>query len=276
MRFKNRFALVTGAGKGIGASTGRRLASEGAAVAVNDIDSRAVEELVHEITSAGGEALAAPADLADHNETESMTHKVLAEFGRIDVLVNNVGGSCRALGRYKSFLDQTPADVDWEIRINLQSAIVCAQHALPSMMRNQYGRIVNLSSITGTVGMAGIPVYSATKGGVISLTKALAMMYGEYGITVNAVAPGAVATRPGMEKLGDTTFLNRACSPNEIANLICFLASDHAAYITGQNFVMDGGRTLGPKIGGALTRDPRDTTSPPAAHNEEVRQTGPD
>lgn len=97
--------------------------------------------------------------------------------------------------------------------------------------------------------MPNIPVYSATKGAMISLTKALAMMYGEKGLTINSVAPGAVATRPGMEKLGEATFLKRACSADEIANLICFLCSDEAAYITGQNHVIDGGRILGPRTG---------------------------
>lgn len=249
MRFSGKTALVTGAGKGIGRAVAMRLASEGARVAVNDLNPAVVDLVIQEIMSAGGEAISAAADMSNHQAIQKMMQSVKEQFSGLDILVNNVGGSCNALGRFVPFLEQNEEQLDWEIAVNLKSAIVCIQEAIPAMIEKKYGRIVNLSSITGVVGMPNIPVYSATKGAIVSLTKALAMMYGDKGVTINCVAPGAVATRPGMEKLGDATFLKRACSADEIANLICFLCSDEAAFITGQNHVIDGGRILGPRTG---------------------------
>lgn len=250
MRYANKTALVTGAAKGIGKAVAIRLAREGARVVVNDVNRGAAEAVVEEIICSGGNAIAAPADMSRYSEIKSMMNDSIKRLGHLNILVNNVGGSCNALGRFVPFLEQTEEQLDWEISINLKSSIVCIQEAVADMIAQQYGRIVNLSSITGVVGMKDIPVYSATKGAIASLTKALAMMYGQFGVTINAVAPGAVATRPGMEKLGEATFLKRACSADEVASLICFLCSDEAAYITGQNYVIDGGRILGPRVGG--------------------------
>ncbi len=246
-RFKGKVALVTGAAKGIGFAAAKRLAAEGADVALNDINAEGAEEAVAAIRAAGGNASAFPADMSSGVAIRRMFTQVREAFGEVDILVNNAGGSCRALGRFVSFLEQSEADLDWEIAVNLKSAILCCQEAIPMMEKRKYGRILNLSSICGTVGMPDIPVYAATKGAIVSLTKTLAMMYGEQGVTVNAVAPAAVATRPGMEALGAATYLKRACSGDEVANLICFLASDDAAFITGQTYVIDGGRTLGPR-----------------------------
>lgn len=247
MRFSNKTALVTGAGKGIGRAVAICLAREGARVVVNDVNKDTAEAVAEEITLSGGNAIAAPADMSRYDEIKSMMNDAMKHLGHLNILVNNVGGSCNALGRFVPFLEQTEEQLDWEISVNLKSSIVCIQEAIPDMIAMRYGRIVNLSSITGIVGMKNIPVYSATKGAIASLTKALAIMYGECGVTINAVAPGAVATRPGMEKLGEATFLKRACSAEEVASLICFLCSDEAAYITGQNYVIDGGRILGPR-----------------------------
>jgi 3-oxoacyl-[acyl-carrier protein] reductase len=249
MKFKDKNALVTGAGKGIGRATALQLAGGGAFVAVNDINSDVAGDVVKEILESGGQAISVIADMSRYDDVKQMFRQIRDELGEVDILVNNAGGSCRALGNFVPFLEQSEEHLDWEIGVNLKASIVCIQEVIPAMIKNQYGRIVNLSSITGVVGMPDIPVYSATKGAVVSLTKALAMMYGKDGITVNAVAPAAVATRPGMEKLGDKTFLKRACSADEIANLICYLCSDEAAFITGQNHVIDGGRILGPKTG---------------------------
>lgn len=247
-RFEGKTALVTGAAKGIGAAVVRRLASEGAFVAVNDINAAGAEELVKELATNGLRVFAAPADLSDAAATAAMMDRTLEHFGgHIDILVNNAGGSCRALGRFVSFEDQSVADIDWELAVNLRSAIQCIQKVLPAMKERHWGRIVNLSSICGTAGMAGIPVYSASKGAIISLGKSLAMMYGPYGITVNCVAPAAVATRPGMEHLGDSTVFGRPSSSDDIANLICYLAGEEAGFVTGQCHLIDGGRTLGPK-----------------------------
>ncbi len=249
-RFINRTALVTGAAKGIGAAVVRRLASEGAFVAINDINAAGAAALANELQNAGFQAIAVAADLSDATDTERMLKEAKEKLGgHIDILVNNAGGSCMALGRFVSFEEQTVKDIDWEFAVNLRSAIQCIQKVLPEMKEKNYGRIVNLSSICGTAGASGIPVYSASKGAIISITKSLAMMYGNNGITVNCVAPAAVATRPGMEKLGDSTVFGRPSSADDIANLICYLASDEAAFVTGQCHLIDGGRTLGPKAG---------------------------
>lgn len=246
----NRTALVTGAAKGIGAAVVRRLANEGAFVAINDINADGAESLAKELKDAGFQAIAVAADLSDAADTERMLKEAKEKLGgHIDILVNNAGGSCKALGRFISFEEQSVKDIDWELAVNLRSAIQCIQKVLPEMKEKNYGRIVNLSSICGTAGMPGIPVYSASKGAIISITKSLAMMYGNNGITVNCVAPAAVATRPGMEQLGDSTVFGRPSSADDIANLICYLASEEAAFVTGQCHLIDGGRTLGPKAG---------------------------
>lgn len=249
-RFAGKTALVTGAAKGIGAAVVRRLASDGAYVAINDINEPGARALSDELNAAGGRTVVVAADLSDAEATYAMVDQALALLGgHIDIMVNNAGGSCMALGRYVPFEQQTIADIDWELAVNQRSAIQCVQKVLPAMKERKYGRIVNLSSICGTAGMPGIPVYSSSKGAVISLSKSLAMMYGSFGITVNCVAPAAVTTRPGMEKHGVTTVLGRPSSADDIANLICYLASDEAAFVTGQCYLIDGGRTLGPKAG---------------------------
>ncbi len=248
-RFEGKIAVVTGAGKGIGAAAAERLASEGAVVAVNDIRPEGAEAVVRRIRDNGGNAEVFAADMSKGPEIREMFRKIAETLGDPDILVNNAGGSCRALGHFVPFLEYTDDVLEWEIGVNLKGTIISIQSVLPGMMKKHYGKIVNLSSITGVVGMPGIPVYSATKGAIASLTKALAMDYGIHGININAVAPAAVATRPGMEQLGNATFLKRACSPDEVANLICYLCSDEAGFITGQNHVIDGGRILGPRTG---------------------------
>lgn len=249
-RFTERSALVTGAAKGIGAAVVRRLAMDGALVAINDINVAGAQALSDELNAAGCRTVVVPADLSDYVATDAMLDRALGLLGgHIDILVNNAGGSCMALGRFVPFEEQSMADINWELAVNLRSVFQCVKKALPAMKARGYGRIVNLSSICGTAGMPGIVVYSAAKGAIISLTKSLAMMYGSHGITVNCVAPAAVATRPGMEKLGPSTVLGRPSSGDDIANLICYLASDEAGYVTGQCHLIDGGRTLGPKAG---------------------------
>lgn len=249
MRFQGKRALVTGAAKGIGLAIAGLLAKDGATVAVNDIDPVGAQSVADAIIAAGGNAIAASADMGSVAQIKTMIQNIGDTLGGIDILVNNAGGSSRALGRFTPFLESEEEMWDFVLGINLKGTIAAIRYTLPGMIARKSGKIVNLASITGVVGMPQIPVYSAAKGGVIALTKALAMDYAPHNITINSVSPGAINTRPGMESLANGTVLGRSGTPEDVAKLVCFLCSAEADYITGQNYVIDGGRTLGPKEG---------------------------
>jgi NAD(P)-dependent dehydrogenase (short-subunit alcohol dehydrogenase family) len=248
--------LVTGAGGGIGGAIARRLAAEGAAVVVNDIDRARVERIAAEIRGGGGKALAAVANVSNSAEVRCMVRASLDAFGRIDILVNNAGGSAGLLKRLSLF-EKTAEEVwDWVLDLNLKGVLVCTHAVLAPMIAQGGGRIVSIASIAGTVGIIERVDYSAAKGGVIALTKALAMEVGLHNINVNCVSPGAIASRSGAHSMDDGTYLGRTGTPEDVANLVLFLASDEASFITGQNYIIDGGRSLGPKTQ-ALDKLPR-------------------
>jgi NAD(P)-dependent dehydrogenase (short-subunit alcohol dehydrogenase family) len=243
MELKNKVALVTGAGKGIGRGIALALAKEGYHVAISDIDEVALNSVVAEITSLGVKALAVKCDVSKKVEVDAMTGKVVAELGSLDVLVNNAG-----IYPFVPFKDMTEEQWDKVMTVNLKSNFLCSQAA--SKVLPNGGRIVSISSIASVVGFAGLVHYCASKGGVSAMARALALELAERKITVNAVAPGAIKT-PGAasseEQEKQTVMaipLARMGQPEDIAGAVVFLASEQASYITGQTIIVDGGWTL--------------------------------
>jgi 3-oxoacyl-[acyl-carrier protein] reductase len=248
MRVLNdRVALVTGAGRGIGAATARQLAEAGARVAVADIDLQLAEPVAAEISQGGRAAAAFGHDVARPEACDDLVGAVVARFGRLDILINNAAICPRI-----PLDDMTEADFDRIVGVNLKSVFFLSRAAGRAMRANGWGRIVNVSSTGGrTGGLFNATVYSATKAGVISMTKAFARQFAPDHILVNCVAPGSVNTRL-MSNISamalDTTLsqvpLARLSEPDEIAAVIVFLASDAASYMTGATVDVNGGAVM--------------------------------
>lgn len=252
MRLNGKAAVVTGAARGIGRAIALKLASEGAAVTVSDILSDEAEAVARLIRERGGRALAAKTDVCDMDEVTRLMADTAREFGSLDILVNNAGGLAGWLGMGGSNLADSKPEV-WKkvLEVNLTSVFNCTYAALPYMLKKEYGKIINMASVAGVVGISGFVDYSAAKGGVIAMTQALAMEAGEHNITVNCISPGAVLTHGTY--MPRATYLGREDArkngaPEDIAELTLFLASPESDFITGQNHVCDGGRVLGPKL----------------------------
>jgi 3-oxoacyl-[acyl-carrier protein] reductase len=243
----SRVALVTGASRGIGKAIALKLAADGFAVGVNFASSSAkADEVVAMIKKSGGQAVAVQADVSDADAVAAMFVAVTDELGPITVLVNNAGITDDGL-LLRMGVDQW----DRVIATNLRSVYLCTKTALRAMIRAKGGRIINISSVSGVSGNPGQANYAASKAGVIGLTKSTAKEVGSRGITVNAVAPGFIATDM-TDALGDEVTraaaeqisLGRLGSPEEVASVVGYLASDEASYITGQTIVVDGGLAL--------------------------------
>jgi NAD(P)-dependent dehydrogenase (short-subunit alcohol dehydrogenase family) len=246
MPLAGRVALITGAGSGIGQATARRFASEGATTVVNDVEIGQARSVANEIQKDGGEALAVGADVTRRTDVEAMVSRVVSEFGRLDVLINNAGINRDAMSH-----KMTEEQWDQVLAVNLKGTFLCAQAALARMRERTWGRVINTSSI-GSLGNIGQANYSASKAGVIGLTKTLALEYAKYGITVNCIAPGAVLT-PMLAGVPDEIRakitaqipMGRIADPAEVAAMHAFLASEDAGYITGQVIFVDGGMSVG-------------------------------
>src|SRR5580698_297016 len=247
MSLLGRVALITGASQGIGRTCALRFAKEGATVAVAARNQEKLNELVSEITAAGGKAAAFGLDVGDEEQVKATVKTVIAELGKIDILVNNAG-----ITRDQLVMRMKRADWDAVLQTNLTSAYLCTQACIPSMLKQRWGRIINITSVFGQMGQAGQANYSASKAGLIGLTMAIAREVGSRNITCNAVAPGFIETAM-TAVLGDEFKQNavrqiplgRVGSPEDVAGAVTFLASDEASYITGHVLSVNGGMLMG-------------------------------
>ena len=252
-RVQDRVAIVTGAAHGLGQAMARRLAEEGACVVLGDLDAAGLEDTTASITTAGGVALPVVGDVTEEAPAARLIQTAVERYGRLDILVNNVGGS-----RTAKIWEMTVADWDFVLRLNLRSTFLCTRYAVPHMMRQRYGKIVCISSgaregTPWTAYYQGGSAYSAAKAGVHGFVRDVALELAEYGINVNAVAPGPIDTEragPNLQHLNATveyspnrmTPLRRLGQPMEVANAVLFLVSDEATYITGHTLSVTGGR----------------------------------
>lgn len=245
MKLIGKTAVITGAGAGIGKAIAIRYASEGAKVAVSDINENSAKQVAAEIVSSGGCAKAYLCDVADQEQVESVMRTIAEDLGEIDILVNNAGGAIVG-GKMQPFESCTREYMETLIGINLMGTLFCTRAVLPRMIeRGCGGRIINLASIRGIAGDKNNIMYGTAKGGVISFTKSLAMAMGKHAITVNAIAPGAIDSRPGPAAC--TNFLGHPGKCSDVAALALLLASDEGGFMTGDIITIDGGRTLGCK-----------------------------
>ena len=247
MPLSSRVALVTGASQGIGRACALKLAQEGATLAVAARNQEKLNELVAEIMAAGGQAAAFTLDVADEDQVKPTVKAAVAQFGKIDILVNNAG-----ITRDQLVMRMKRADWDAVLQTNLTSAYLCIQQVIGSMLKQRWGRIINITSVFGQMGQAGQANYSASKAGLIGLTMAIAREVGSRNITCNAVAPGFIETAMTAvlsEELRRTAVqqipLGRVGSPDDVASAVAFLASDDASYITGHVLNVNGGMLMG-------------------------------
>ena len=252
-----KVAFITGGAGYIGTATAITLAKAGIAVAVGDINREAVDKVVNQIRENGGEAIGLVYDVTNSAEVNEAVDETVKAFGRLDIMVHVAGGSARLAGpgKYAQLVDQEDEVIDKVLKVNLYGAFYASRAAARVMIKQgEGGRIINFASTVGVNGLVGSTEYAASKGGVMSLTKALAKELGPHKITVNAVAPGVVcrpevdvSTPEGHKYAYETNLLGEMCTGEDIAYMVEYLASDKARMITGQTYIVDGGRTLSMK-----------------------------
>ncbi len=246
MNLTDKVAIVTGSGRGIGRAIALKLAGAGADIVVNDINEASMAEVVAEVKSLGREALAVPADVSSAADVTRLVDTTVENFKRIDILVNNAGVT-------RDQLVMRMSDEDWDtvLAIDLKSAFLCTRAVLRPMLRQRWGRIVSLASVVGIIGNAGQANYAAAKAGIIAFTRSVAKEVASRGITVNAVAPGYIATamtqaldEKQTAELLKLVPIGAPGTPEDVAEAVAFLASEEARYITGQVLNIDGGMAI--------------------------------
>ena len=247
MSLQGRVALVTGASQGIGEACARKFAAAGATVALAARSQEKLNALAEQIKANGGQAVAFPLDVADEEQVKAAIKAAIAQLGKIEILVNNAG-----ITRDQLIMRMKRADWDAVINTNLTSAYLCTQQVMSSMLRQKWGRIINITSVFGQMGQAGQANYAASKAGLIGLTMAIAREVASRNITCNAVAPGFIET--GMTAVLSDEFkqnavkmipLGRVGTPDDVAHAVRFLASEEASYITGHVLSVNGGMLMG-------------------------------
>lgn len=249
MTVEGRTAIVTGGGSGIGEGIARTLARAGATVCIADISSQSMERVAGEITAGGGSAIGFQTDVSSADSVAALSRQVVAQFGRIDILVNNAG----IIAPEVEIDEMSEAVWDRILTVNLKSQYLCCHHAVQIMKKQRYGRIINIAS-RSWLGGRGLANYAASKGGVVSLTRSLALELGKHGITANCVSPTLVVTSlflgmPPEEqeqdlKKAQMNPIPRLGTPEDVAFAVLFFAADEAEFITGQNLYVGGGADL--------------------------------
>lgn len=245
-RVKGKNAIITGSARGIGKSIAKKLAEEGANVVIVDVNLEAAEATAKEFEALGVKTMALKTNVVNYDEVVEMITKTKEEFGSVDILVNNAG-----ITRDKLILRMTPEDFDLVINVNLKGVFNGIKAAFPVMMKQQSGKIVNIASVIGLMGNVSQANYSASKGGVIALTKTAAKELAKRGVNVNAVAPGYIQT-PMTDELSDkvkdaiigTIPMQKMGQPEDVAKLVLFLSSEDSDYITGQTITVAGGMVM--------------------------------
>ena len=252
-RLKGKVAIVTGAAQGIGEGIAKAMAKEGANVALWDISDK-VNKAAEGIRKSGSKATSYIVNVAEFRQVKKAVQQLVNEFGRVDILVNNA-----AIARFALFVDMTDKIRDEVINVNFYGMWNCTKAVIPEMIKQEYGRVINISSVTGPrVATAGLTAYAASKGAISAVTRTLALEVAEYGITVNAILPGWIDTplsepmaedlQMGQDEfdawLGESVPLKRMGKTSELGDLGVFLGSDESTYITGQEIIIDGGNTI--------------------------------
>ncbi len=252
MRLENRVAIITGGGHGIGRAYALRFAQEGAKVVIAELDATAADRVAKEITSQGGEALAAPTDVTSEEATQAMAHRTVDRFGQIDILLNNAAFFATIPINRGYIEDISIEEFDRVMAVNVKGIFLCCRAVLPYMKQRRYGKIINISSSVVFSGPPGRIHYNASKGAVVAFTRTLAREVGDYNISVNAIAPGSTLSEENPTEeikqmrqagVGGRAF-KRVQTPDDLVGTAVFLASSEADFITGQTISVDGGLVM--------------------------------